>query len=126
MITLREFIDNLSDYDIDLTDKLVNLHDAGQISDTVYKLCKRKENFESIEYFIRRILQDDVDETELTEEYIHFIDDETRVLYEGTLIDRADDYSAGLYNCDEVYLYAISDVLFLEMDELDYYESEAM
>lgn len=124
MKTITDFIANLSDYDIDLTDKLENLREAGQISKTVYKLVHTRDNFETIEHFIREILQDDIGDTDLTTEYIKFICDETKLLYEEDLIGRADDFSSGLYNCDDIYLYAIADVLDIDMSELEYYESE--
>lgn len=121
MRTLREFIDNLSNEDIDLIDKLDNLCGHGQISETVYNLALKKDNFEAIEHYVREILQDDIGDTELAEEYIHFINDETQVLYEEEIIENID-YSAGLYNCDEIYLYAIADVLDLYMRDLETYE----
>lgn len=121
MRTVKEFIENLSNEDIDLVDKLDNLDGAGQISDKVYELASEKDNFETIEHFVREILQDDIGDTELAEEYIEFIVDETESLYEQGLIDEADDFTGGLYNCDDLYLYAIADALDLDMDELKYY-----
>lgn len=124
MKTIEEFIDNLSYDDIDLIDKLDNLHGHGQISDTVYDLCNDEDTFEIIEHYIREILQDDIGDTELAKEYIEFIVEETESLYEQELIDEADDFTGGLYNCDDLYLYAIADALDLDMDDLEDYESE--
>lgn len=121
MRTVKEFIENLSNNDIDLVDKLDNLCGHGQISDKVYELASEKDNFETIEHFVREILQDDIGDTELAEEYIDFIVDETESLYEQGLIDEADDFTGGLYNCDDLYLYAIADVLDIGMDELETY-----
>lgn len=121
MRTVKEFIENLSNEDIDLVDKLDNLNGAGQISETVYKLASEKDNFETIEHYVREILQDDIGDTELAEEYIEFIVDETESLYEQGLIDEADDFTGGLYNCDDLYLYAIADVLDIGIDELETY-----
>ena len=119
MRTIEEFIENLSKEDIDLADKLDNLYGHGQISETVYICASRTRTFDIIESYIEEILIDDIGDTELAEKYISFIVEETQRLYEEELIDEADDFTAGLYNCDDVYLYAISDALCLEIDELD-------
>lgn len=125
MRTIEEFIDNLSNDDIDLIDKLDNLHGHGQISDEVYKLASEKDNFETIEHYIREILQDDIGNSGLAEAYIDFITEETENLYEQEVIDKVDDFTGGLYNCDELYLYAIADALDIDMDALEIYENES-
>ena len=121
MRTIEDFIENLSNDDIDLIDKLCNLNEAGQISDEVYELCQEKDTFEIIEHYIKEILRDDIGYTELAEEYIDFIVAETESLYEQGLIDETDDFTGGLYNCDDLYLYAISDALDIDMDDLETY-----
>ena len=126
MKTIEDFIQNLSDYDIDLADKLENLKEAGQISRTVYKLVHTRDNFETIEHFIGEILQDDIGDSEFTNAQIKSICDETKFLHRENLISKADDFASGLYNCDDIYLYAISDVLDIDMSELEFYESEVM
>ena len=124
MRTIKEFIENLSNEDIDLIDKLINLHDGWQISESVYKLASEKRTFEIIEDYIKEILIDDIGDTELAEKYINFIVEETQRLYEGEITPNADDFSSGLYNCDDIYLYAIADALDLDMYILETYESE--
>ena len=124
MRTIEEFIENLSKEDIDLVDKLDNLYGHGQISETVYIRASRTRTFEIIESYIEEILIDDIGDTELAEKYISFIVEETQRVYEEELIDEADDFTAGLYNCDELYLYAIADALDLDMYMLETYESE--
>ena len=124
MRTIEEFIENLSNEDIDLIDKLDNLCGHGQISDTVYRLANEERIFEIIESYVREILIDDIGDTELAEEYIDFIVEETQKLYEEELIPNKDDFSSGLYNCDDIYLYSIADALDLDMDDLETYESE--
>lgn len=127
MRTIEDFIDNLSNDDIDLIDKLCNLHEASQINDKVYKMCQDEDTFEIIEHYVREILQDDIGDSELAEKYIDFIVEETESLYEQELIDEADDFTGGLYNCDYLYLYAIADALDIDMNDLeDYDESEEM
>ena len=124
MKTIKDFIKNLSKEDIDLTDKLDNLYGHGQISETVYIRASRTRTFENIENYIEEILIDDIGDMKLAGEYINFIVEETQRLYEEKLILNADDFTAGLYNCDELYLYAIADALDLDMDMLENYESE--
>ena len=124
MRTIEEFIENLSKEDIDLVDKLDNLYGHGQISETVYIRASRTKTFEIIESYIEEILIDDIGDTKLAEEYINFIVDETQRLYEEKLILNADDFASGLYNCDDIYLYAIADALDLDMYMLETYESE--
>ena len=124
MKTIKDFIKNLSKEDIDLTDKLDNLYGHGQISETVYIRASRTRTFENIENYIEEILIDDIGDTELAEKYINFIVDETQRLYEEGLILNEDDFASGLYNCDEIYLYAIADALDLDMYMLETYESE--
>jgi hypothetical protein len=87
-------------------------------------LCYDDDCFEIIEYYVKEILKDDIGDPELNKGYISFIVSETQNLYEQGLIDKANDFSSGLYNCDEVYLYAISDALDINVDELEDYESE--
>ena len=124
MRTIEEFIKNLSKEDIGLVDKLDNLYGHGQISETVYVRASRIRTFDIIEHYIDEILSDDIGESSLPKESIDFIVEETQRLYEEELIDAPDDFTAGLYNCDELYLYAIADALDLDMDMLETYESE--
>ena len=124
MTKIEKFIENLRKEDIDLVDKLDNLYGHGQISETVYIRANRKDNFDPIENFVKEILQGNIWDLKLAEKYINFIVEETQRLYEEELIDDAADFTAGLYNCDEIYLYAIADALYLKMDELETYESE--
>ena len=115
MRNINEFISNLTNDDIDLIDKLNNLYGHGQISEEDYEFALKKENFEIIEDFIREILQDDIGDTKLAKKYITFIMEETENLYEQGFCLK-DDFTAGLYNCDNLYLYAIEDVLDTEID----------
>ena len=115
MKTIKEFIDNLTDNDIDLIDKLDNLD--GLISDYAHELMKEKDNFENANEYIKEILQGKALEN-LTQEYIDFIVEETNELYEGGFCEK-DDFTAGLYNCDELYLLVIADVLDCDYDDLE-------
>lgn len=117
MKTIKEFIKNLTDNDIDLIDKLDNLSGHGQISDYANKLMQEKENFESANEYIKEILHGESHE-DLTKEYINFIVKETNNLYEQELCEK-DDFTAGLYNCDDLYLLVIADVL-----DCDFYDLE--
>lgn len=124
MKTIKEFIENLSNDDVDLVDKLDNLCGHAQISDTVFELASEDDNFEVIEKYVIEILQGYIGDSDMAEEYIEFIVDETESLFEQGLIDEEDDFTGGLYNCDDLYLYAIADALDLDMDELEYYGDE--
>ena len=124
MKTIKEFIENLSNDDVDLVDKLDNLCGHAQISDTVFELASEDDNFEVIEKYVIEILQGYIGDSDMAEEYIEFIVDETESLFEQGLIDEEDDFTGGLYNCDDLYLYAIADALDLDMDELEYYGEE--
>ena len=119
MKTIEGFIKNLNKDDIDLSNKLNNLLDGNQICKEVYELMQDEDNFDSVEEYIKEILCDDIGISPFTKGCINFIVQETEFLYMDGLIDKEDDFTGGLYNCDELYLYAISDVL--EMETLDYY-----
>jgi hypothetical protein len=124
MKTIKEFIKNLTDDDIDLIDKLDNLCGHEQISDYAYELMKEKQNFEDANEYIKEILHGEAHE-DLTEKYIYFVVEETNNLCEGGFCKK-DDFTAGLYNCDDLYLYAIADVLGVDVDDLETYEREEM
>ena len=104
---IDKFIMNLTREDVDLINKLDYLNGNEQISEEDYILARKEENFKNIEEFIIEILQN---EDDLSNEYISFIEDETKDLYEDGLCEK-DDFTAGLYNCDVLYLFAIEDVL---------------
>lgn len=120
IVNVKTFIKNLDSNDIDLVDKLDNLSGSGDISEDVCELAE--EHMKDIENHIKAILQNQTDEPELTERYIQFIEEETSDLYEQGLINEADDYTGGLYNCDGLYLRAISQVLRIDRSELADYE----
>lgn len=117
-MTIEYFIKNLTNDDIDLIDKLDNLCD--QISDYAYELMEKDDNFESANEYIKEILTGEAHE-ELTEKYINFIVEETDSLYEEGICEK-DEFTAGLYNCDELYLLVIADVLDCDFDDLEYLE----
>ena len=117
MKKVKEFLLNMNNDDIDLIDKLDNLHGHGQISDYVGKLMQEEEKFEIANDYIKEILYGEAHE-DLTGKYIDFIVEETNNLYEQGLCEK-DDFSSGLYNCDELYLLVIADVL-----DCDFYNLE--
>lgn len=118
MKNVKEFIKNLTDDDIDLIDKLDNLCGHGQISTYAYNLMKEEDNFENANDYIKEILIDDIGDTEFAEECIDFIVKETNNLYEQGLCEK-NDFTAGLYNCDDLYLYVITDVLDCYFEDLE-------
>jgi hypothetical protein len=115
IMRINDFINNLTNNDIDLIDKLDNL--SSQISEYAYELMEEEENFENANEYIKEILRGEAME-DLTEEYIDFIVEETNNLYEEGLCEK-DEFSAGLYNCDELYLLVIADVLDCDVDDLE-------
>ena len=122
MKTIEEFIDNLTSEDVDLYNKLDNLCGHAQITDTIYKMASVQTYFEYIEDNVIEILQDSFNCSKRTEKYIAFIKEETQNLFEQKLIKEPDDFTSGLYNCDNLYLYAISRALDIDMEDLDTYE----
>ena len=100
--------------DIDLLNKLDNLCGHGQISNRVFEVCNKKEMFEEIEQFIWEIITGDTGDENLSlaENYIGL-----ECEYEAK--DERDLWSARLYNNDELYMYAIEDVL-----DNEYYSTE--
>lgn len=108
-MSIDYFIKNLTNDDIDLVDKLDNLCWHGQISDYAYHLMLEKDNFESANEYIKEILIGEAHEN-LTEKYINFIVEKTDSLYEKGFCEK-DEFTAGLYNCDELYLLVIAEVL---------------
>lgn len=112
---INEFIENMRLDDVDLADKLENLYEAVQISNYVYKtLSNDSEEFCDVENRIINILNSGDEDVE---EYIDFIVSETESLYEQELIEEDDDWTAGLYNCDDLYLEAIRDVLCCDPED---------
>lgn len=121
MRTIEEFIDNLTSEDVDLYDKLDNLCGHAQITDTIYKMASVQAYFELIEDNVIEMLQDSMT-CPRRDKYIAFIKEETQSLFEQNLINEEDDFTSGLYNCDSLYLYAISRALDIDMEDLDTYE----
>ena len=118
MTKIEKFINCLTSEDIDLIDKLINLCDGCQISEYVFNLANERENFVDIEDYIKEILQNEVGNSDLSKKYVDSVISETRSLYVQELIDDKYDFASGLYNCDDLYLFAIADVLDLDMSEL--------
>lgn len=97
MKTFENFVNNITRDDVDLINKLDNMCGC-EINSELYEfirndseLCTKIEDF-----VIKHVV-----------EYEGFIIDETESLYEQEFIVRLDDYSGGLYNCDEIYMRAI-------------------
>lgn len=93
---------NLSSDDIDLVDKLSNMCE-NEISEELFELIDKNEQkyYPRIEEYIKKNIN----------RYVDFIITETYALYNQELIDSNDDWSSGLYNCDEIYVRAIANAL---------------
>lgn len=101
MKTFEEFVRNITRDDVDLIDKLDNMCGNEITCELAKFINKNKELYSKIEDFV----------IEHVAEYEEFIVIETEGLYEQELIDEEDDYVSGLYNCDEIYIRAILNVL---------------
>ena len=97
MKTFKEFVENITREDVDLIDKLSNMCDNEITENLMNFIHKNPELYSQIEDFV----------IEHVAEYEEFITIETEGLYVEELIDAEDDYSSGLYNCDEIYIRAI-------------------
>ena len=92
---------------IDLVDKLCNLDDAGQLYKDGHNVCQQKSIFFNIENRVANII----------ENYIPEIINEYCNLQESFTKDEFDDdffITGAIYNCDELYLDAIADVVGIE------------
>ena len=101
MKTFQEFVENITREDVDLIDKLSNMCDCEITEDLMNFIHKNPDLYSKIEDFV----------IEHVNEYEEFITIETEGLYEQELIEDEDDYSSGLYNCDEIYIRAILNTL---------------
>ena len=107
MKNVKSFLLNLTDEDIDLIDKLDNMDGSEIFNDVLLNILSTNEDIQKqILRCVRIVVENGIDD------YCSFIKNETDELYEQGLIEK-DDYSAGLYNCDEIYVQAIEMALLL-------------
>ena len=101
-MTFDEWKKQLKSEEIDLDDKLSNMCE-NCLSEELINLIYRNEKkyFSRIEQYIKEHINN----------YCSFIISETQKLYELDLIESSSDWSSGLYNCDEIYVRAISNAL---------------
>ena len=100
---VKKYIRGLTKEDVDLWDKLDNLSAAGQIPETLYNFLVKNEG-------LLDVIEDTV--IDFAELFIEDIAEETENLYNQDVCEE-DDWSAGLYNCDKLYLMAIK-IIMLE------------
>lgn len=106
MKDVKEFLLNLSDDDIDIVNKLDNMYGSEITDEKLYeRLAKDKDIQSAICENVRFLVKKDIDD--VSEE----VTNETRNLFEDGLIDTEDDYTAGLYNMDGLYVQAIEMIL---------------
>lgn len=94
--SLKKYLSNLNSDDIDLDNKLVNLYEDGSLN--IYYKELQDGDKDIIEDFIK----------EHAIKYIEYIRNLTEECYNYGCCEY-DDWSAGLYNCDGLYLNAIKD-----------------
>lgn len=99
--SFKLWIKTLSSEEINLVDKLKNLRDNEIIGKKIYRsLMKNKEDsFPAMEAYIKNH----------TDDYRWFIMNETERLFDEGVADWPQDWQAGLYNCDMLYMNAIDD-----------------
>lgn len=104
---LNNFIDNLSDDDIDLYNKLNNMYGSEINNDILFNILMSD-----------KVLQDEICEIikKIVYEYKDDIYIETQHLYNIECIDDKYDFSSGLYYCDCIYTRAINKALSLDYD----------
>lgn len=92
---------------IDLVDKLCNLDDAGQLYKDGHNVCEQEYNFCEIEYRVAKIIDNYI--SEIINEYCSLQESFTKAEFD-------DDFfiTGAIYNCDELYLKAIADVVGIE------------
>lgn len=95
---LIKYLLNLTDVDIDLIDKISNLNEGGQITFEYEDLINSQIN--QINDYIKENAID----------FVFEIWDETETCFNYDCCERYD-WSAGLYNCDDLYLNAIESVV---------------
>lgn len=93
---------NLTSDDIDVIDKLENMCE-NEINEELVELINKNKfkYYPRIEQYVK----------EHVNQYKSFIVDETCSLFEDEIIDSMEDWSSGLYNCDEIYVRAVADAL---------------
>lgn len=98
----KKWCASLSSEDIDLVDKLDNMCN-NEINEELYDLVNKNESqyYPRIEKYIKEHIMD----------YKDFIITETYALYNQELTDSNENWTWGLYNCDEIYVRAIADSL---------------
>lgn len=102
----KNIADILTKDDIDLIDKLDNMHES-EISEEIYEKCNEPEFFSKIEEEVWNLMKD-------PEEKFHNSDFYEGLEGEYEAADEHDLWSARLYNCDLIYMVAIANVLGLQ------------
>lgn len=99
-----EFLNNLTDEQIDLEEKIDNLYGCEMNNDLMYDILIENND---IKKEINNIIRKNASS------FAGFIEKETQSLLSQKLISEMD-YTSGLYNCDELYVNAIKTVFDLQ------------
>ena len=96
---IEEYLKSITPEDIKIIDKLDNMYDNELMNKRFYcwLISEKEKAFSFIENNIQKN----------AEYFMSFIYKETIRLYNEGVVDRADEWSAGLYNCDQLYIKAI-------------------
>lgn len=98
--------------DIDLVDKLDNMH-CSEISEEIFEKCMKKEIFKKIEEKVWELMNSKNSKFSKAEFYDGLYDEDESG-------DEHDIWSGCLYNCDLLYMTAIAHVLGLEVPEFSW------
>lgn len=101
-----DFVRNLTSNDIDLDNKLDNMCDVELTYDQYHSIKENNQLKNEIEEYIKSHVKD----------YFEFIYNESMTLWFNMPTTKLD-LSAGLYNCDELYMKAIKHVLEQRKEE---------
>lgn len=100
-MTVEKYLNNVPQIDIDVKNKLWNLHDSGQIKYDPQIIDD--ENGTLVSLIENYVMEHAI-------EYIDFIREETEIICESDCCEK-DDWACGMWNCDELYIKAIENAL---------------
>lgn len=110
------FVENITVEDADMINKLSNMYEC-EISEYVYDLIANNSELENkiAEKVISFIKNYEDDIKNCMNQFAHWYDDEELEKF---------DYRDALYNCDVLYVDAISEILGIDADDLRNYKGD--
>lgn len=111
-MTLASFLKNLTDEQIDLQNKINNLSESGEL-DMLFEGTTYSESDlmdDEAVFWINKYIK------EYVKDFKDFIREETEMVFNSGCCKK-NDWTAGLYNCDKLYMDAIANTLDINRDE---------